>query len=258
VACYATDHGHPPVPGPWMTESFTSLLKEDNKVARSLNPHTAISSEGAPPEIYMQHFDFWDARTGGGGELMCPLYSFIYHQYINGHAGFYTNSVNDEALRGAVARALVSGYILNFTLRDKGQISYEWNHIWDRAIPNQEAILDWAKRATQLRNGIGRDYLIYGRMLPPWHVEHVNMRDFGYGKEPLVCSATWQAADGRIGVVLANYNENTESPRVTLEGHGRKKVVIHIDDQTQTLEAELPYVLDVRMPSRSVGLIEVK
>ena len=26
-ACYATNHGHPPVPGPWMTEAFSSLIK---------------------------------------------------------------------------------------------------------------------------------------------------------------------------------------------------------------------------------------
>src|SRR5674476_402734 len=100
---------------------------------------------------------FWDARIGGGGTLNCPLYSFIYHEYLMAHAGFYLNSVNDEALRASVARAIVNGYILNFTLRDKGQIAFEWNHIWDRAIPDQNAILDWANRATHFRTGVGRD-----------------------------------------------------------------------------------------------------
>ena len=38
MACYATDHGHPPVPGPWMTENFKSLLKADAETARSVNP----------------------------------------------------------------------------------------------------------------------------------------------------------------------------------------------------------------------------
>jgi hypothetical protein len=35
--------------------------------------------------------------------------------------------VNDETLRLSVAIALVTGYMVNFTLRDKGQIEYDWN-----------------------------------------------------------------------------------------------------------------------------------
>lgn len=258
VACYATDHGHPPVPGPWMSKAFASLLKEDNEIARSVNPMVTTSSEGAPPEVYLQDFGFWDARFGGGGSLNCSLFSFIYHEYLPAHAGFYLNSVNDEALRASVARAFVMGYILNFTLRDKGQISFEWNHIWDRAIPDQNAILDWAKRATHFRTGVARDFLLFGKMLLPWSVTNVPYRDYGYGKEPLVQSATWQSQDGRIGVVLANYGDSKVAPRVELEGQGMRKVVIHIDDKSQTLEVSLPYVVDIELPSRSLCLIEVK
>lgn len=256
--CYAINHGHPPVPGPWMTSNFASLLKKDNEIARSLNSRTAISSEGAPPEIYLQSFDFWDARTGGGGQMMCPLYAFIYHEFLNGHAGFYTNSVNDEALRASVARALVSGYFLNFTLRDNGKISFDWNKSWDRAIPDQTAILDWAMRATQLRNGIARDYLIFGRMLKPWSVTNVTKHDFGYGKEPLVQSGTWKAPDGRIAVVLANYSDSNEYPRIILEGEGKKKLVIYNDGKIQNIEMDLPGVIDIKMLPRTLGLIEVK
>lgn len=258
VACYSNNHGHPPVPGPWMTESFTSLLKLDNEAARSVNANTAVSSEGAPPEVYLQSFDFWDARTGGGGQMMCPLYSFVYHEYLNGHSGFYTNSVNDEAMRAFVARALVSGYFLNFTLRDKGRIGYDWNKLWQRSLPDQQGITEWANMATKLRNGIGRDYLIYGRMLPPWSVTNVTRRDFGYGKEPLVQSGTWQAPDGRTAVVLANYADDSEYPRVILKGKGKKHVTIYNDGQTRTFEADFPYVLDMKMAARSLGLIEIK
>ncbi len=257
VACYATNHGHPPVPGPWMTADFKSLLKQDNKVARSLNPLMAVSAEGAPPEVYLQDFDFWDARTGGGGEMMCPLYSFLYHEYLNGHSGFYNNSVNDEALRASVARALVAGYFLNFTLRDKGQIEYDWDKIWDRAIPDQQAILDWAKRANKFRNGIAHDYLVFGRMLKPWKVTNVAGRDFGYGKEPLTQSATWKGPDGRIGVVLANYSNSKISPQVVLEGHGKGKINLYIDDHKESFDVSLPAVMNIDMPSRSLGLIEV-
>jgi hypothetical protein len=251
-ACYSTHHGHPPVPGPWMTEAFSSLVRSDNKIARSVNPMVAMSCEGAPPETYLQDFQTWDARVG-----ICPLYSFLYHEYGNGFEGFYTSRVNDEALRLSAARALVTGYIVDFTLRDKGRIEYDWDQTWTRAVPDQAAILDWAKRTNHFRAGIARDYLVYGRMLRPWTVSGITERDFGWGKEPLVQSATWQAEDGRIGVVLANVADLPESPRVELEGQGSKKLVIYLDDQKEVHEVQLPHVVDIPMGPRSVCLIEL-
>jgi hypothetical protein len=253
VACYATDHGHPPVPGPWMTEDFKKLLKADAEIARSVNPGVAMSCEGAPPEIYLQDFQIWDGRM-----RTTPLYSFLYHEYCNGHEGFFGNRVNDEALRLSVGRAIVCGYMLNFTLRDKGLIEYDWDQAWARAIPDQAAILDWAKRANHFRAGIARDYLVYGRMLRPWTVGNVTFRDLGWGKEPLVQSATWQAADSRIGVVLANCADLGESPRVELRGQGNKTIALNIDGQQSERTVQLPSVIDVDMQPRSLTLIEVK
>lgn len=124
------------------------------------------------------------------------LYSFLYHEFANGFQGFYTNRVSDEALRLSAARATVNGYMLNFTLRDKGQIEYDWDQTWTRAIPDQQAIADWIKRLTHFRAAVAPQYLIYGRMLRPWVVSGVSRRDLGLGKEPLVPSATWQSQDG--------------------------------------------------------------
>lgn len=251
-ACYANDHGHPPVPGPWMTTAFNSLLQADTQAARSIDSAVAMSCEGAPPETYLQNFQIWDARI-----RTCPLYSFLYHEYANGHEGFYTNRVNDEALRLSVGRALVTGYMMNFTLRDKGLIEYDWDQPWARAIPDQNAILDWARRVNQFRSGVARDYLVYGRMLRPWKVGNVTERDFGWGKEQIVQSATWQSPDGRIAVVLANCADLGESPRLELEGHGRRKLSLYIDGQQKEQDVELPAVLDFDMQPRSLILVEV-
>jgi hypothetical protein len=95
-------------------------------------------------------------------------------------------------------------------------------------------------------------------MLRPWTVSGVTERDFGWGKEPLVQSATWQAVDGRIGVVLANYADLPESPRVELEGQGSKKLVLYMDDRKEVREVRLPDVVDLQMPPRSLGLLELQ
>jgi hypothetical protein len=235
-----------------MSESFMELLRTDINVARSVLPEVAFAVEGAPPECYLQYFQTWDARVS-----TCPLYSYLYHEYANGHEGFYTNRVNDEALRLSVARALVTGYMVNLTLREKGLIEYDWDQLWTRAIPDQAAIIDWTKRSNQFRAGMARDYLIFGRMLKPWRVSNVRERDFGWGKEPLVQSATWQAPNGGIGIVLANYADLGEAPRVELQGNVARDLVLYIDGQRTERREQMPAVLDIDMPPRSLCLIEV-
>ena len=252
-ACYAANHGHPPVPGPWMADSFNSLVSSDIDIARSVNHTVAMSCEGAPPETHLQDFQTWDARVS-----TCPLYSFLYHEYGNGFEGFYTNRVNDEALRLSAARALVNGYMVDFTLRDKGRIEYDWDQTWTRAVPDQGAILDWARRINHFRAAIAHDYLVFGRMLRPWTVSGVGERDFGWGKEPLVQSATWQAPSGRIAVVLANYADLPESPRVELEGQGSRKLLLNIDDRKEVRDVQLPGVVDITMQPRSLCLLELQ
>jgi len=73
-----------------------------------------------------------------------------------------------------------------------------------------------------------------------------------------VQSATWQAQDGRTGVVLANYANLPESPRVELEGRGTKRLTMNLDGQKTERDVELPNAIDVQMQPRSLCLIELK
>ena len=93
-------------------------------------------------------------------------------------------------------------------------------------------------------------------MLRPWKVSNRTERDFGWGKEPLVQSATWQAPDGRMGVVLANGSDLGESPRVQLEGSGRK-ISLYIDGELKEEKVGAPGILELDMLPRSLTLIEM-
>lgn len=252
--CYATDHEHPPVPGPWMTQDFSRLLDEDARTARTRNPHTTMSAEGAPSETYLPNFPLWDSRIETAN---CPLYSFLYHEYANGFQGSYAHRTSDETLRLSIARSLVTGYMIGFTLRDKGLIEYDWDFLWARAVPDQATVLDWTKRANQLRAGVAKDFLIWGRMLRPYRVNSITHQDFGWGKEPLVQSATWKAPDGRIGVVLANCTDLGETPQVELPGEGSKKLTLHIDGKRTDRTVQLPAVVDIEMTPLSLCLVEL-
>ena len=89
-------------------------------------------------------------------------------------------------------------------------------------------------------------------------MSNVTLRDFGLGKEPLVPSATWQAADGPIGIVLANCADQGEVPRLELRGQGNKTLALNIDGQQSERSVQLPCVIDLEMQPRSLTLIEVK
>lgn len=95
-------------------------------------------------------------------------------------------------------------------------------------------------------------------MLRPWTISRVTRRDLGRCKEPLAPLATWRAADGRIGIVLANSSDLGESPHVELQGSGKKQVRLHIDGQTKDHELELQTVIDLELAPRSLCLIEIK
>jgi hypothetical protein len=94
-------------------------------------------------------------------------------------------------------------------------------------------------------------------MLRPWTVSNVTLRDFGWGKEAMVQSGTWQGADGRIGVVLANFSDLGEAPRVMLQGERKKNVLLWIDGEQKSQGIELPAALDLELLPRSLALIEV-
>jgi len=76
--------------------------------------------------------------------------------------------------------------------------------------------------------------------------------------KPLVQAATWQVADGRIGIVVANCADLGESPRVELGGQGNKIMALNVDGQQSERSIQLPSVIDIDMPPRSLVLIEVK
>ncbi len=59
-------------------------------------------------------------------------------------------------------------------------------------------------------------------------------------------------------MVLANYGDLPESPRVELEGQGTKKMTIYLDGQKNEQEAELPRAVDIAMAPRSLCLIELQ
>lgn len=64
------------------------------------------------------------------------------------------------------------------------------------------------------------------------------------------------ASARRIGVVLANGSDLGESPRVQLEGSGRK-ISLYIDGELKEEKVGAPGILELDMLPRSLTLIEM-
>jgi hypothetical protein len=112
---------------------------------------------------------------------------------------------------------------------------------WEPQVGSNEDALQILKAAITLRRGKGKDFLVYGRMLRPAKVQKIKIIQWQEGDNehqiPAVFHAAWQAPDGRIGVVLANWTNEIQEVLITDErlGDGVLASVSADDLETSTL-----------------------
>jgi hypothetical protein len=91
---------------------------------------------------------------------------------------------------------------------------------WTPKVGNNDDALEMIRAVTAMRRGPGRDFLVYGRMQHLPRVSGVALVEWQHnGRKhtvPAVVYASWQAPDGRYGVVLANWT--TESRSIMVAG----------------------------------------
>ncbi len=125
--CYAKDHGHPPVPGGWMTKATLELLDGWKKEC----PNTLLGCESAAAEPYIGRLRLSDNRY----ELCympgkpIPLYSYLYHRYLHNFMG---NQVCDPlefatvSLCARIAYSFLAGDMITLVINDEGEIMSHW------------------------------------------------------------------------------------------------------------------------------------
>jgi hypothetical protein len=93
---------------------------------------------------------------------------------------------------------------------------------WDRPAGDQDGAYEMFRGAAALRRGVGRDFLVFGRLLRPRPVSGIEPVAWTHGREanelPSVEHATWQAPDGRVAVALANWTDRPRSATLDLGG----------------------------------------
>ncbi len=218
--CYARDHGHPPAPGPWMTESMQDLLAGWNQIAGK----TLLGCESACAEPYVGNLLFSDNRYELNwliGEPV-PAYSFVYHEYLRNFMG---NQVScgltqlEDTLRLRMAYSFAAGDCMTVVLLPDGRFLANWGGRDFEHLPDRELALTFAAHMQTFYDEKAKPFLSHGRMIPaiPYEGETVIFHSTA-GRE-IVCqkvlSTAWEA-DGRRAQIFVNHT--TEDVTITFSG----------------------------------------
>ena len=281
--CFATDHDHPPAPGRWMTDRMEQLADyftevKTEQLARSKGQRQMVFSVETPVnEYFLPHFQCCDVRVIPPGHdarghfprpfhNMCyfvPLFHYLYHEFIVIQGGF---GMGPEPYHLPIRNAynLVVGEIPGAVMKSDGTLlnldTTDWAP-WDIEVGSNDDAVEMLAATAALRRGPAADFLVYGRMMQPAQVGEIRtMRWLHDGKDhqiPAVFHAAWQAPDGRLGLVLANWTTETQEitvsdsrlgPTVTQHGSAR-----NLDPQShQTSNGKL----SVTLPALSCTLLD--
>ncbi len=243
-------YGYAHEPGRWMTEAMGVLIKrllDEGQRAQSKDSRrqVVLSVEAPCNEYNLQDFVICDVRVVPEGHRhwpasWIPLYHYLYHECILIQGGF---GMGPEPFHMPIRTAynLVVGEIPGAVLTGDGRLlNYDTENWapWEPYIGSNDDALASLRSATALRRGPARDWLVFGRMQRPLATEGIDLVIWEYNARvhriPALYQRCWQAPDGRLGVVLANWG--TIEREVTLRD-ARLAGTWQLHTSGQTLEA---------------------
>lgn len=208
--CYAKEHGHPPVPGEWMTTNMQELLSEWNTSA----PHMLFGCESAAAEPFIGNLAMSDNRF----ELNylygapVPLYAYLYHEYVRNFMGNQVCCPFDSAqdtLHYRLGYSFSIGDLMTLVLCPNGKLMTHWGTRDFEHCPDMETTLAFIKNLMSFYRGDARKYLYAGKMKNCSDIECEEIaipleRGKGFAKLPRLLSSCWEAEDGKTAYIVVN------------------------------------------------------
>jgi hypothetical protein len=259
--CYSHDHGHPPAPGRWMTHAMDTLFDSFDALAAESPRDIVFSVESAPNDYAMPRFHICDIRPDlGRGTDVVPLYQYLFHEYVLTQAAFAPGP-NPYWMEIKTASSFALGDVLTAILGREGRL-INWSGTpwarWDSPAGDQEAVLTLLRRASAMRRGPGKDFLVLGRLLGVSPVDQVGQVQWTEGAHaesaPAVMHAAWAAHDGRTAVALANWTREPQNVRLAARQEGDEGT-FHLQDSDPVLLSGLAGG-DIELPPLAVALLE--
>lgn len=222
--CYARSHGHPPAPGVWQNEAMSRIFGRINDAVARSGRKVLIGCESAAAEPFLPYLLFNDLRYSINLRFAIPVpaYAYLNHEYINNFMG-NQNSVRECVdygrsplnLHQRLAYSFVAGDMLTVVLRGGGKIGWEWGTTWEAPGPDHTSVVQLIRSLNAWRVGVGKPFLVYGRMLKPLDVRGTSviaMISPGGAKLPFpsLFTSRWQSGS-RIAQVVVNYTPDAQT-----------------------------------------------
>ncbi|MGN0867491.1 MAG: DUF6259 domain-containing protein [Oligosphaeraceae bacterium] len=225
--CYSSHHGHPRMPGAWLTQAMDQVMA---RAAQAAGKEMALGCENAAATPYVRHCRINDMRYGNAwiAGRPVPLQSFLMHDYSVGFSGnlcalqYYIDyDKTPHYPLFHLAWHFVYGNMLALNLQGEGKAHWNWCMPWDVAPPPQGPLLTLLRHLLEWRRGEARPFLLYGRMDRAPKVQCRSLPFFQkecQGREvatmPAVLCAQWRHG-GRAALLLVNYTEEPQAVEVT-------------------------------------------
>jgi hypothetical protein len=225
--CWSAEHGHPPGEGVWIHDYMSSFLDAVRDDVKAAGPDRFIGVE-EPCELYNQQFDVYHGRAftdvrwpvSGAGAVSVPLFSYLYHDYIVGYAGWCDQGFSPIAdVRIGLARAFLFGMQPGVRIgRDPFPPEPDASSTAVRILRDVAHLME--RKA---------EYLLLGRMLPAPNVEGappLAVPDWAKERRPLpvewpaVQATAWRSAAGNVCYAIANLTDQPQSVVLTAEANG--------------------------------------
>ncbi len=228
--CYSDKHGHPAIPGKWMTLEMRKLLGEWNEIGGRM----LLGCESAAAEAYIPNLLFSDNRYELNFHIgrPIPLYGYIYHEYLRNFMGnqvccalkHLEDGKTIDTMRFRLAYSYLCGDSMTLVVTPEGKLMANWgNHDFEH-VPDKDLTLKFCRNAVRLYKEGAGDYLWNARMIKPLAYEcrtvplkTIHERTVEY---PAAMSSAWEK-DGRRVQIFLNHTE--EACEVTM---GDKSFVV--------------------------------
>jgi hypothetical protein len=245
-----------------MTERSEAMLAD---LRRDGGPPGAVAwaVEGACAEPCLPAFASCDIRPDPRAGFV-PLFHYLYHDRILTQS-IFAPAPNPHFLPIKAARAFVLGDLLGCCLGAGGRLQnwepppgQPWME-WDRPAGDQAASYALFREALALRRGVGRDFLVFGRLLRPLPLSGVETVAWTHGGQANEIAslehATWQAPDGRIAVALANWTDRPRAAALDLGALGDRPRALHVGADGGTVALPAGRRVELLAPPHSCALL---
>lgn len=264
--CYARYHGHPVGPGLWQNAAMDEIFTRINAAVRQSGRKVLIGCESAAAEPFLPQLLFNDLRFNINLRFAVPVpaYAYLNHEYVNNFMG-NQNSVRECVdlarsplnLHQRLAYSFVAGDLMTVVLRGGGKIGWEWGTTWDVPGPDHDSLVRLIKNLNAWRVGVGKPYLVYGRMLKPLELRGAAtipmIRPLGGQYDlPSLFTSRWQS-EGKRAQIVVNYTPEPQS--CVLVGRGEEQVSLY--RQPEAAAESLTFSRDGELPLRLAPLSAV-